>query len=1133
MDSNAQREKQDLLTWLSALTFWARQQDISKTRAPETGLWLFDDPIYQGWLRGQDQVLWCYGMRKQISSNRRGLPNLRQRVQANPYLRKRNYFHLLSDTAHHLLRSLVVEELDKLTQAHQGTVLFVYCDYKQSAQQTPINLLSSLVRQFATSQSIGLEEVRALRKVHEEKETRPSRPEIVQLLKLYNDLPSDVFVVVDALDECNPTDDTKTLLVEEIPRILSNARFLFTSRKLGDIEKLFDGRLRLEIRARDSDIERSIANRVTHERRLRKRMAADPSLLRLVTDTIVRRSDGMFLLAQLHLSALATKHTTKALRASIEDLPVQIEQTYDNTMRRIEDQSQDDASLAKKVLMWVVHTLRPLTLAELQHALAAMDLKGETDITDEDLPDEDIVISVCEGLVILDEQSGEVRLVHYTAQDFFDRNPLVLIGIAQALLMSTCIAYLSLEHFKKGVCKDEASLRHRLTKYAFTRYAASNWGHHARGQPEADHSKLIMAFLSDLSLRAAHVQAAMFRSNQLKNEQVIKYRLYERPALLCAASSDLTRIVSDYIANGAEVNAECENSKTALHVAAESGHYSTVEILLQAGAKIDTKDHFDDALTYAAVKGHQDVVELLFGKGASMRSPDDYEDLFQVLVTKGHTTMVQFLLSLGARVRDGFLLSTEAIYRGYVEMAESILKSMTKVQRSCLLTTQEINGLDATAVDFLISEGADPYAMNEDGEMAIHIAARLNAVPVVKSLLALGVSPDLRSRNGNTVLHWAAYEGRQLTVEILLNHGADILAKNNEGRSVLMTCLQYTYHGHLVSFMLRYGLAVNEVDSEGRTALHEAARRGYSTAIPVLLESGADASVQSRTGWTPMEEAAASGEEIILQLLQAHTSYQSAHVDFLLSGARLRESLRAGDYATTHNLLQDLSIDVGISNREGMTALHHAASNGQTEIAEVLLQRGASVDSRIVNSAYAPRTSAQICYCDLAGGAYEGAWFTPLHMAAGNGHAEVAALLIGNGADIHAASSKGYTAFGLAARGGYAPVVKMLLDHGCLASGADRPEEGTHLCLAVQRGHKDVVELLLMHGADTERDTRWGKAALTPTLKYPPHKRARAPAPRSADIDRLLRKHGFKSPQEWKDEEEEEGGRGRKRQRVS
>ncbi len=108
-----------------------------------------------------------------------------------------------------------------------------------------------------------------------------------------------------------------------------------------------------------------------------------------------------FLLARLHLGALATKPTRRALRSALQSLPTELDRTYEETLGRINDQNRDDVFLAKQVLVWVFHATNPLTLIELQHAIAAISLDGETDIDDEDLPDEDILVSVCAGWVCL------------------------------------------------------------------------------------------------------------------------------------------------------------------------------------------------------------------------------------------------------------------------------------------------------------------------------------------------------------------------------------------------------------------------------------------------------------------------------------------------------------------------------------------------------------------------------------------------------------------------------------------------------------------------------------------------------------------------------------------------------------
>ncbi len=55
---------------------------------------------------------------------------------------------------------------------------------------------------------------------------------------------------------------------------------------------------------------------------------------------------------------------------------------------------------------------------ELQYAIAVE--IGESELDEENLPDIEDIISVCAGLVTIDEQSGVIRLVHYTTQEYFE-----------------------------------------------------------------------------------------------------------------------------------------------------------------------------------------------------------------------------------------------------------------------------------------------------------------------------------------------------------------------------------------------------------------------------------------------------------------------------------------------------------------------------------------------------------------------------------------------------------------------------------------------------------------------------------------------------------------------------------------
>ena len=137
----------------------------------------------------------------------------------------------------------------------------------------------------------------------------------------------------------------------------------------------------------------------------------------------------------------------------------------------------------------------------------------------------------------------------------------------------------------------------------------------------------------------------------------------------------------------------------------------------------------------------------------------------------------------------------------------------------------------------------------------------------------------------------------------------------------------------------------------------------------------------------------------------------------------LHDAVKKNDILAVRCFLMRFA-DVNAKDEDGRMPLHVAASRGHTEIAELLIARGADI-----NAAYELPTAA------LQGSSSMGLMFlpcgTPLHMAAEQGHTEIAGLLIAKGADVNATDKWGKTP----------------------------------LAIAVEIGHKDVVDLLRKHGA--------------------------------------------------------------------
>lgn len=87
----------------------------------------------------------------------------------------------------------------------------------------------------------------------------------------------------------------------------------------------------------------------------------------------------------------------------------------------------------------------------MQHAIAVMNLEpGENCIEEDALPEKDILLTVCAGIVIIDKESDVIRLVHYTTQEYFEQNRFEKFPNAQSEITEACLNYLTLDAFMTG-----------------------------------------------------------------------------------------------------------------------------------------------------------------------------------------------------------------------------------------------------------------------------------------------------------------------------------------------------------------------------------------------------------------------------------------------------------------------------------------------------------------------------------------------------------------------------------------------------------------------------------------------------------------------------------------------------------
>ena len=111
----------------------------------------------------------------------------------------------------------------------------------------------------------------------------------------------------------------------------------------------------------------------------------------------------------------------------------------DQIWRRIEDQNSKRFELAQQVLYQATFATKPLTISELQSALAVESKEPEFDM--ETIPQSEHIVSACAGLVEIDPESQIVQLVHHSARDYLKR-VVDRYRIVQARVVRSRLAYL-------------------------------------------------------------------------------------------------------------------------------------------------------------------------------------------------------------------------------------------------------------------------------------------------------------------------------------------------------------------------------------------------------------------------------------------------------------------------------------------------------------------------------------------------------------------------------------------------------------------------------------------------------------------------------------------------------------------
>jgi hypothetical protein len=330
-----------------------------------------------------------------------------------------------------------------------------------------------------------------------------------------------------------------------------------------------------------------------------------------------------------------------------------LDDIYEEAMKRIELQSADNRNLALRLLSWIVHAFRTLHLTEIQHAIAIDDLEPEDRLISQDsLTPQDILVDVCAGIVRVDEESGIVRLIHYTTQKYFEGNGSDHFPRAHHDIGVRCMKYLSLDVFGEGYCPTDKLYERRLEENPLLDYAVKNgMNHTCEGNEQGAQDAALGLLLDDVKLSSSSQVLLVGRYKYQKYSQAFPKKKFN--GVHFTAYLGIKDIMIKLLSENSKINPDARDDygQTPLWWAAYRGHTAVVEALLATGkVEPDAKDNYGETpLSRAAARGHTVVVEALLATGKV--EPDAKDSYGRTplwwAAAGGHTAVVETLLTTG------------------------------------------------------------------------------------------------------------------------------------------------------------------------------------------------------------------------------------------------------------------------------------------------------------------------------------------------------------------------------------------------------------------------------------------------------------------------------------------------------
>ncbi|KAI9163536.1 Ankyrin repeat domain-containing protein [Paramyrothecium foliicola] len=535
-----------------------------KLRHATTGGWLLSSDKFTDWMKTRGSRLWL-----------NGIPGGGKTI----------------------LASAIIQESLARSSADVG-VSFFFCDYKNAASLTVVNILGAIASQIALQHDEAYKlledyytELHPLRALNKNADPDELRALIANMSELFRQ----VYLVVDGIDECG--DDTASVaeaLAELATTTESTSIALFSRNELEIRAWLEDNYDDISIEAHTEDLELYVRSEMERRMQTGRLVIQNLKVKDEIAEELVKRANGMFRWVACQLDYLEECTTDADRRRALTELPPTLPDTYKRLLERVNRRPARVRKMVQMSLHFIAYFPYSLTIDQLREAISTPSEIGSRIDESNTISEREIALG-CSSLVRKSADGRCFEFSHFSVREFLEDDSLsqtpglAIYAVCKSKsfpqLATQCVKFLQLQNFdmpQSGLGERLDSMNNSTSVHSFYLLAATTWPMLAReGLNDKDYS-----LLESVKSLFHPSKTTSFRAWTL--------------AILLDIVRDFLRLCSDPAITAKAVSYLTDDTFRPLHMACALNLPEICEYLVNEGAEINQKSSLGTPLLLAA-----------------------------------------------------------------------------------------------------------------------------------------------------------------------------------------------------------------------------------------------------------------------------------------------------------------------------------------------------------------------------------------------------------------------------------------------------------------------------------------------------------------------------------------------------